>query len=265
MDADKIQTFIVYNFEKAVVAIVFLLSGFLVYVGMDKEDITKLHDPKKLQDDATEVRNRVDDDHTEAVVGDRIPTFDIAAEQSKFRAPIDHTVYVPSDPLDISKKEAAKVKREDPVLHQPQGIQVVGVVGSMAFRSLSGEYRLTSLEPADPLEIEETKPKPRRERRRRGGGGGMDDGMMMEDMMDMESEMMGMESEMMSPATAGGGRKIDPSYNLGAEGKSTKSLRGEADQSPVPGPGIFIAGTAAIPHKELINGLSAGIFSCRRV
>jgi len=259
MDADKIKDFLVYNFEKAIVAVVVLMSGFLVYSGLSMEDIKKQHDPDRLVEDARNVRREVDEDHTEAIIPERRPTFDIAGKQSEFREPVKPELYDIAG-WDPSIAEKNKVRRQDPVLTKPVGIQTVGVIGSMAYRSSDGVYALADLEPADPLEVEEQKPE-RRSRRGRGRRGGMsEEEMMME--MGMDSEMMMMEEEMMmmdsmeseSPAGSPGQvRKLDAKENLGAVAESTKAFSNNATQEPVPGPGIFIAGTAAIPHKELIE------------
>ena len=255
MDADKIQNFIVHHFEKAVVVLVFGLSGFLVYAGMGKEDITKLHDPKKLQDDATQVRNSVDDDHTATIVDPRVPNYDIAAEREKSGEDIDEKKYLPPEIWDHIKQETNRVRRKDPVLAKPSGMRIEGVVGSMAYRSTSGNYLLTTLEPADELEQVE---KPRSRSRDK------DQESMME-MMGMGEEDMGMGMGMMDMDMMGGApggaqsedsgpvRTMDAAYNLGATGKDTFSIANGAEQKPIPGPGIFIAGTAVIPHKELIE------------
>ncbi|MEL6106104.1 MAG: hypothetical protein AAFU85_08710 [Planctomycetota bacterium] len=261
MDADKIQNFIVHNFEKAVVVLVVGLSGFLVYAGMGKEDIMKSYDPKKLQSDATQVRASVDDDHTAKIVDPRVPNFDIAAEREKSGEDIDESIYMPRELWDHIKQEVNRERRKDPVLAKPSAILTQPVVGTIAFRSANGNYMLTTLEPADELEKVDAKRSRSRDRDQENdmmdmmGMSGMDEGM--GGMMDMEGMMGGG----MAPGGPGGKdsedegpiRTMDAEYNLGATAKETTSMVNGAEQKPVPGPGVFIAGTAVIPHKELID------------
>ncbi|MDV6031302.1 MAG: hypothetical protein F9B45_14610 [Phycisphaera sp. RhM] len=267
MDADKLKDFAVYNFEKLIVAIVVLLSAFLVYSGLGQPIITEKHDPERLAQSATEVKRQVDDDHTDAIVNDeenpREPKFDIALEQSKFLQPIKSSLYQP-DPWDLSKASKEKVRRKDPVLAKPAAVRTTGVIASLAYRSQDGTYALADLEPADEVEVVEVKPKRSRRSRRQNsmdmmmGGGEGDMDMMDMDMMgmgmdmEMSMDMMGMDA--MSTAGASGPiRKLAADKNLGTTAKSTKHLTSGADQPPVPGIGLFIAGTAVIPHKQLID------------
>ncbi len=266
MDADKLKDFAVYNFEKLIVAIVVLLSAFLVYSGLGKPIITEEHDPDRLAQSATEVKRQVDDDHTEAIVHpedeekSREPKFDIALEQQKFLQPIKFSLYQP-DPWDLSKASKEKVRRKDPVLAKPAAVRTTGVIASLAYRSQDGTYALADLEPADEVEVVEVKPKRSSRRSRRqnpmdmmmGGEGDMD--MMGMDMDMMGMDMMGMDMEMGSTATGASGpiRKLAPEKNLGTTAKKTQNLKTGADQPPVPGIGLFIAGTAVIPHKQLID------------
>ena len=267
MDADKIKNFVVYNFEKMIVAIVVLMSAYLVSTGLDKPVITDRHNPGDLATEATQVKSEVDLDHSPKIIPDRTPQFNIAQKQQEFRNPIPSDLYVP-DAWDFSKVVANKVRRKDPVLGKPAGVQATGVIATLAYRSTNGLYALTDLEPADELEVIEQKPKRTSRRSRRdemmtgggmedemggyGGGGdefGMDDGMGMEMMMDM-----GPGGFAGADAAAGTVRKLAAEDNLGHSPKVTLSLRKDgAEEQPIPGLGYFIAGTAAIPHKELIS------------
>ncbi|QDV42898.1 hypothetical protein Enr13x_27490 [Stieleria neptunia] len=263
MDADKLKDFAVYNFEKLIVAIVVLLSAFLVYSGLDKRIITEEQDPDRLAQNATEVKRQVDDDHTDAIVNDpenpREPKFDIAMEQKKFLQPIKSSLYQP-DPWDLSKASKDKVRRKDPMIAKPAAVRTTGVIASLAYRSQDGTYALADLEPADELEVVEAKPKRSSRRNRRqnqmdmmmgGGEGDMD--MMGMDMEMMGMDMMGMDMESSGAGTSGPIRKLAAEKNLGTTAKNTQNLKTGADQPPVPGIGLFIAGTAVIPHKQLID------------
>lgn len=262
MDADKLKDFAVYNFEKLIVAIVVLMSAYLIHSGLGKEIITEKHDPDKLAQSATEVKRQVDEDHTEAIVNSpdnpREPTFDIALEQQKFHNPIKWSAYQPSL-WDMTKATKDKVRRKDPDLSAPADVRTQGVIASLAYRSKDGTYALTDLEPADELEVVEVKPKRSSKRNKRAQmmdmmmGGGEDMGGSDYDMEEMM--MMDMDMGMSSPAAGASGpvRKLDADKNLGMTAKETTSLKTGDPQPPVPGIGLFIAGSAVIPHKQLIK------------
>ena len=266
MDGDKIKDFLVYNFEKGIVLIVMLMSGFLVYTGLGKPIITEKHDPARLAQRATDVKRQVDDDHTDAIVNDpekpREPNFNIAEEQDKFRKAIPADVYA-INVMDPSKQSKDKQRRQDPTLPQPRGLETHGVIASLAFRSKNGLYALADLEPADELEVIEVKPKRSRSRGRdrmmemmggyEGEGAGMDMEMNMEMMMEEQMSMMEMGAETADGAS-GPVRKLANDKNLsGFTPSATKDLKTGVEQPPVPGIGLFIAGTAVIPHKEIIE------------
>ena len=133
----------------------------------------------------------------------------------------------------------------------------------MAYRSSDGLYALTDLDPADELEVIEAKPKRSSRRKRRNNNmdmmGGYDEmeelGAEMEMEMMMEEMDMGMDmgGEMGDGAAAGAGRKLAADKNLGYSPKPTQHLKTGEEQPPVPGIGLFIAGSAVIPHKEIIE------------
>ncbi|MCA9137316.1 MAG: hypothetical protein KDB00_11175 [Planctomycetales bacterium] len=261
MDADKLKDFALYNFEKLIVGIVVLMSAYLVHSGLGQTVITKVHDPKKLELNANDVKQRVvDEDHTEAIVNapdkSREPVHNIAQELQKFRNPIRSDLYAQTA-WDKTKSSSEKVRRQDPVLGKPAGIQATGVIASLAWRSKDGLYAISELEPADELEKVEVKPKRTKKSKKADmmemmmGGGDDMSGMDAE----YEMEMMMMQNPMASASTTASGpvRKLAPEKNLGTTAKATQSLELGEDQPPVPGLGLFIAGTAVIPHKELIN------------
>ncbi len=264
MDADKIKEFAIYHFEKLIVALVVLGAAFLVYSGIGKVDITQKHDPEALQTNATTVKRSVDDDHSPEVIKDRNPTFDIAKEQAKQNKKVDPAAYGLS-PFDRTIEASSQERRKDPVLVAPKGIQTMGVIASIVYRGrdVVGAYPLAGLEPADPLEVEEERPKRKSRRRDRGAGGemGMDEmGMGMGMGMDEMGMGMGMDEMGMGMGGGPGGdgataavRKLSPEDNEGYTPKKTPHWDTGAEQEPIPGTGYFIAGTAAIPHKEMID------------
>jgi hypothetical protein len=256
MDADKIKDFAVYNFEKLIVAIVILMAGFLVYVGMGKEDIMQSEDPDALAESATQVRRQIDEDHSDQIIPEREPTFDIATKQEEFNDPINYQLYA-TQAWDPSIEEKNETRRSDPTLVEPVDVQATGVIATLAYRSSDGLYPIADLEPADEVEVVEQQPSPADRRRQRD----MEMEMMGGGMEMMEMEMMGggmdmMEMEMMGGGTTGASgpvRKLSPENNLGMTAAATKALRSGAEQPPVPGTGYFIAGAAAIPHAEMIE------------
>ena len=255
MDADKLKDFALYNFEKLIVLLVVAMSGFLVWAGYNKPDVTKEHDPDRLTQNANDVRSEVDVDHSDQIIPDREPEMDIAVELAKYRKKIPADLYIPQV-WEAGKIAANKVRRKDPDLGKPEGIQVHGVIASMAFRSKDGLYPLADLEPADPVEVVDKKPKRERRSRKRdmmnemmgGDQGGMDMEMEMQMMMDMQAEMGSVGEGPSGPV-----RKLAPDKNLGATAETTTSLTGGAEQPPVPGIGLFITGSAVIPHKAIID------------
>ncbi|OYP33140.1 hypothetical protein [Rhodopirellula sp. MGV] len=259
MDSDKLKDFALYNFEKLIVLLIIAAAGFLAWIGYSKEDIRATRDPQRLATSANEVKNEVDNNHNEEVLAERrtsFEEFDIAKEQQKFLTAIPASLYTPQL-WEPGKVAANKVRRKDPELSKPEGIQVQGVIASMAYRSKDGLYALADLEAAD--EVEKVEQKPTRSSRRNSRQNNMADmyGMMGGGMEGYESDMMmsgmGASSSGMAASTSGPVRKLPADENLGTKAAPTKSVANGEDQPPVPGLGYFIAGSAAIPHKKLID------------
>ncbi|NND99184.1 MAG: hypothetical protein HKN47_17845 [Pirellulaceae bacterium] len=254
MDTDKLKEFMISHVEKVVLAVVIGVSGFMIWSGLQKEDITKIHQPDSLVNEANQVKAAVDEDHNETILKTRRSNFDITEQIAKRRAPVDPGGYgipktwVPTPP-------SSGVKRQDPTIAAPRALRVEGVLCSMAYRSNTGEYALADLEPAEPVEkVEKKEIKPKKSRR---ASREMD----MMEMMDqgggdeygMEMDMgMGMEMEMGEGTTSSGPtRKMDREHDFGMRPAPTKNLKTGKEQPPVPGVGWFIAGTAVVPYKEI--------------
>ena len=250
MDADKIKDFFLNHFEKMILTLIILGSGYMIYAGSQKPNFLDTKVPDALKSDANAVKADVDLDHNDAILPERQPTFDIVRETAR----LDTSV----DPLDYSlpktwsgKSPNSIVRRLDPELLPPESLVVQSVVTSIAKRGSRTEtdaYPLAALENADPVEKVE-KPK-KRERRSRGRGAGGEDMMMemmggMEDMMMMEDMM----SEMGEGGLAGSdgpNRKFNVELDMGMRPVATQDKA-----NPEPAVGWFIAGSAVVPHRQL--------------
>lgn len=265
MDGDKIKDFLLFNFEKMIVVVVIGLAGFLVYSGMNREDVTEKIKPDQMLKQANAVKLEIEqEDHSEEVIKERVEevnSFDIKTKLAENRAS------VPDDIWDLEKfygpkGPASSERRSDPAIAKPEAVRAIGVLASIAVRTSKEDYPLTMLEPADPLEVEEVKPK--REPRRRGRRGGGGDEMMDMEMMDME--MMGMDSDMemgmdeMSMG-AGGVRRLAADADRGHRPTPEQRLVGTATDNPRPALGWFIAGTAVIPHKQIAGSFKAALLA----
>ncbi len=252
MDADKIKDFFLNHFEKMILALVILGSGFLIYTGSQKPDFLDKKQPEALASQANSVKSDIDLNHNDKILPERRPTFDIVKETARLDSAVD--------PLDYTlpkswtgKSPNSVVRRLDPKLIAPQSLIVHSVATSIAIRGSRTEddtYALAALENAEPLEKKE-KPK-RRERRSRTRGAGGADGM--EEMMDemMGGEEMDMMEEMMGEMGTGDGgasgpnRMFNSSHDLGMRPTATAD-----NANPEPSIGWFIAGSAVVPHREL--------------
>ncbi len=249
MDADKIKSFFIHHFEKMILVGVIAASGFLIYQGLGMPDFLQEHQPDLLANDATEVKSAIDENHNDAIIPDRIPTFNILEATNKIYTAVDHSSYKPTYPWERTEGQSI-VRRQDPLLKPPLHLLAKGVATTIAIRGSKtdpDDYPLASLEDAEPPEKVEAKPK--REPRRRRGRGNMDEMMDMEMMgMDMEMDMdMDMDMEMGGSMGGGGaGWRFSSDHDFGVRPMPTSDKK-----NPVPAVSWFIAGTAVVPHKEI--------------
>lgn len=272
MDADKIKNFFLLHGEKFVVALVIVASAWMVYGGLQMPDMRNEKQPDQLMADANQVRASIDDDHNEAILPIRVPTFDIVAETLKKQAPVDPTPYALPNLLERQEIESS-LRRGDPILVAPLELRTSGHIESIAVQG--ARNRVTDLEDADELEKIEAPvaraPRSRSRGRGRGGMGmdgmgmdGMDmDGMGMDGMgmdgMDMDGmgmdgmgmgmDGMGMDGSMMD---SGGKRQLSAEYNFGFPvATASSSTTGSSTKEPGPQNAWFIAGSALLPHKVI--------------
>ena len=258
MDADKIKDFFLFHCEKMILVLVIAGSGFLLYQGFGKESYLKDHDPKRLGDNATQVKLEVDENHNDDIIPDRVPTFDIVANTEKRYNPVYSAGYALDSLWNGEDKLEAISRRQDPMLLPPRHLLTNGVVGVISIRAGSqGAYAAYNLEPADELEkIEQPVKRERPSRPRRGRGGGIEAMMFMDEEMEMQDEEMELEMEMpLSGSMAGAGRKLSSEFDFG----TPNSGMTEARQFPKPLFQRFIAGTAVIPHKEVYQAFEAAL------
>ncbi|GAA5510389.1 hypothetical protein [Novipirellula caenicola] len=268
MDSNKIKELAIKHVEKVILAIFAVVSAFLVYQATQLPEFTQ--EPTRLRDDATRVKNEVDDDHTDAIIPEREAlAIDIVERTKRTIKPVDIKIgYTQVGTWkEIPRNES--FKRRDPELFAPLKLKMNSVIGTMAIRSKDGVYSLAELEPADPIVVEEKKERPRRSSRR-GRGMGSDEGMYdeMSGMMGMEEDMsgmMGMEmSGMMGTEGSMAGaavRRLDPNYkkSLYSVPATLTDFRTGGQMKPVPMVARFIAGTAALPHKAIYESFSRSL------
>jgi hypothetical protein len=254
MDADKIKEFFVFHFEKMILVVVIGVSGFLIYKGMQLPDFTKTQQPERLSQQATQVKSDIDENHNDAIIPPRNPTFDILQQTKKLYTAVEPSAYKLPRTWE-GKDQRSVVRRQDPTLLPPRALITTPVVTCIAVRGSTTDaaaYPLASLEDAEPLErVEAPKPKQPKPRGRRNRGMmgedmGMDDMSMMMEMQMMEDMSMSMESEMGPSMSPGGTRKFDSKFDFGMRPQVTDDKR-----NPEPALGWFIAGAAVVPHKEL--------------
>ena len=267
MDADKIKQFFVLHVEKMIVSVVVIFSLFLIYQGLQLEDFRREANkqPDELEADAKQVRNQVDDDKSEAIIPERVPTFNIVARTNASQRPVDYTAYRLRHTWELEDIDST-IRREDPTILAPRDLIVRSFVGSIAVRSRTGDYPLTELEDAErPEKVEE--PRPRESRRgRRGRGRGGDEYSDYADEAGMGYEDfgagMGSEMGMGGPSMAGVGPKwrLPETMNFGIKPAKVQNFRNASVQEePVPAAASFIVGTAVVPHREMVQSFKRAL------
>ncbi|EMI18159.1 hypothetical protein RMSM_04909 [Rhodopirellula maiorica SM1] len=267
MDSNKIKELAIKHVEKVILAIFAIVSAFLVYQATQLPEFTQ--EPTRLRDDATRVKNEVDDDHTDAIIPDREAlAIDIVERTKRTIKPVDIKIGYTQVGTWKEVQRNDSFKRRDPELFAPLKLQMKSVIGTMAIRSKDGEYSLANLEPADPIVVEEKKERPSRRSSRRGRGMAGDEGMYGDEMMGMEDEMsgmmgmemsgmMGMEGSMAGAAV----RRLDPENkkSLYSVPATLTEFKSGGAMKPKPMVVRFIAGTAALPHKAIYESFSRSL------
>lgn len=240
MDIDKIKQFLVLHFEKFLVGLFAFIAVFLIYSGLQLPNFLDEEQPNDLNEKATQVKLAIDNDHNEEIIPARVPTFDILGQTKKLYTAVDSGSYKWEKTLE-SQNERSIVRRQDPNLLAPLDLRTHGVITTIAIKGSAAldDYPLAILEPADPLEKIERRrrPSPRNRRNQAMDEFGMDETMMME----AEAAMMTSPGMEVKPI-----RKFDSNYDFGA-----RPTTGEDRRNPKPAVGLFIAGTALLPHREI--------------
>lgn len=236
MDMDKIKQFLVLHFEKFLVGLFVVAAAFLIYSGLQLPNFLDEEQPNKLNEKATQVKLAIDNDHNEEIIPERVPTFDILGQTKKLYTAVDSGLYKWDKTLE-SQNEQSIVRRQDPNLLPPLDLRTHGVLTTIAIKGSTnpGDYPLAMLEPADPV-VKVEKPRRRAKPRRQQ----MYDDYGMDESMMMESSMM----EEIEPVTPV--RNFDAGFDFGMRPRV-----GEDRRNPKPALGLFIAGTALLPHREI--------------
>jgi hypothetical protein len=263
MDADRIKGFFINHVEKIVFAFFLLGAASSIYFGVKKPSVLREFQPDKLIADARQVRQSVDEDHTESVTKARVTDFDIVSQTKKIDTPIDAPTYAPPN-LWEDVDASTIVRRQDPDLQAPLDLRMFAVATMIAGTAKDKNYPLSELEAADKVKKEE-----RRTVAPRVKKGQVDMEAMMRSQMGMGMGMgMEMEGMMESPNMPGG---MGAGDGAAAASGPTRSMSGDLDRSgyrpvskdskrfPVPRPGIFISGVALLPYKEIYDAFSAAL------
>lgn len=268
MDSQSIKAFFMKHIEKIILGAIGAFALFLIYQGtgypMFKDTQLK---PNELQEKAQSVKTSIDDPHNEQVLAmlpaEEPKTYQQRIAQLQRRIPFDEYPHVALEirPIDES------IKRTDPLLLAPIDLRMTGVLAAMAVQGRrQTSYPARDLEDAELPEEEEDQPT-RRERRNSRRGPTADYMSMDDPSMMMADPMMMMEEGAGMPGMPGGVRRLDPKYNLGIKAVNAAPTMGGAAgpgggpdpdaRKPllktVPESAFFIAGRAALPHKELVE------------
>ncbi len=154
MDSDKIKKFFVLHFEKLLLGLIVAASVFLIYSGLQLPNFLAESQPDKLTASANQVKLEIDDDHSEEIIKDRIPTYDIIAATERLYTPVDETAYKLRHPWE-AQNEQSIVRRQDPMLPAPLDLRTSGVLTTIAIKGSvtdPKDYPVAALEAADEVE-----------------------------------------------------------------------------------------------------------------
>ncbi|MEM6690767.1 MAG: hypothetical protein AAF664_15140 [Planctomycetota bacterium] len=245
MDFDRIKAGSIEHFEKAIFGLIVILGFALLWFGFSKENFLAIHQPDELDQMAKQVRNQIEDDHSESVIEGRTEKIDIEGRTSDLYRQLDWTSYSLPQTWQAESIEAV-IRRQDPILAPIESLQTTGVICTLAYNNGSKNYPIEELAMADEKQAEEQPRRSRRSNRRNRaammgmGMGGMD--------MDPFS-MMGAEQESsrgrQDDEPKEGNRKISRDSDRGVK------TAPEDDYYPQPRLGWFIAGAAVLPHQKV--------------
>lgn len=255
MDTDDLKKFMLHHFEKMIFGVVVAVSAFLIYRGLQYPNFLSTHQPGQLTTNASRVKGAIDEDHNEAIIPERVPTFDILKQTQKLYTAVDGASYK----LDHTWEGIALnsvVRRDDPELLPPLDLRTAGVLTSIAVRGSTkpDDYPLATLENADSVEKTE-QPNQRRRRSRPSRRNNMEmSGSSMDEMLGMGPP--GMSDEMMSSSgmVSAPIRSFNAKYDFGY-----RPMPNSSDRQPKPAMGWFIAGTALLPHKEIYEAFELAL------
>ena len=133
MNGDAIKDFLFRHFEKFVFGFLAVVALFLVYQGFSKPDILAKHQPEKMQQSATQIKNQIDEDHWDTIKTERVVPVNIIARTNASIRPVDPTPYVLPIPWE-GKSVDLNLKRTDPRIPVPFDLHVTGVMASLAWK-----------------------------------------------------------------------------------------------------------------------------------
>lgn len=274
MEKNKGKDFLTRHIEKMALGLFAVVALFLLYQGFKLPDYTEKQQPQTLAEEAIRVKNSIDQPHWEALKEERIVKTEFEKRVDLAQQEIDTSHYATDTGWEHKPKQGGAL-RQDPELLAPGKPHMVGVLGAIAVQHpRERTYPLADLEEADPIEanVRTRRPSSRRNRAAAamspygqgaaaspyGGGegvggppsgygeagaGGNPYG---------ESPYPGGTGAAGASGTAASsGPKVPKEYN---EGFDASQLTPATEVARVtPETAHFIAGTALVPHKKLVD------------
>jgi len=256
MDTEKIKAFFVNHSEKVILAVIVGVAGYLIFQGFTLAHFTDEHDPEQVITRAQQVKSSIDEDHTQAVIGEREPTLDILARAREIYNPVDGGLYKLNNPWEPPGSNRMTVRRRDPELKAPRAVTVTPVATLIAVQgsNKSDDYALAEIRLAAGEDEDD-------DRNRRRGGRGRDRD---EEQNDRRGGLGGLTldganrrgtSERNEPraSTAAVTTAFDEENNFGVQPRVAD------ERHPKPQATRFIAGAAVVPHKELFQAYNLAL------
>lgn len=277
MEKSKGKDFLTRHIEKMVLGLFAVVTLFLLYQGFKLPDYTEKQQPQALIDDARRVKGSIDDpSHWEAMKEERVVKTEYETRVEKAQQPISTSHYATESHWDYKPSRGGAL-REDPELLAPGKPHMVGVLGAIAVQHpRERTYPLANLEEADPIEVS-VRTRRSSARRTRGAaatspygqsgasspyGGGEGVGGPPPGYGDAGAGASpygsggspypsGAGVAGASGAAASTARKVPKEYN---EGFDVSQLTPATEVARVtPETAHFIAGTALVPHRKLVD------------
>src|SRR5690606_37149353 len=123
--------FLALHGEKIALGVFVALAAVFIYLGLGQPNYTQVQDPKALADLATSVKQRIDEDHWEAIQDERVVTVEFRERVEQSQQPLATAPY--STPREWEfRGRAVGGQRSDPELLAAGKPHMVPVLGAVA-------------------------------------------------------------------------------------------------------------------------------------